>query len=230
MRTPPHIPDYSAPGKAWSAAARRAGLSIAVWGGLVALVGCGLFTPADPDPPFGDPGGINLPLLTVDPESAIVSMVMGIEQRSQDLYMHAFANSTSTADINFHAFFDIQDLLQYQVDTGAEPPSDWINQNERTFFPLFVGLRPVNYQVILTPDPNRPDEFPDPDNDVLYFRKYRIFAQAAPMGVGVADIRIQRVGIANEWKITQWNDTRDTSDTSIPTYGGQRLNSLTFGQ
>lgn len=230
MRTPPLNPDCSAPGGPWSASARRAGLSIAVWSAVIALVGCGLFSPEDPVPPSGGGPGTSLPGLTVDPESALVSMVLGIEQRNQDLYMHAFANSTTTADQNFHASFDIQDLLDYQVSTGTEPPTDWVNQNERTFFPLFIGLRPVNYQVVLTPDPNRPDEFPDPDSDVIYFRKYRIFAQTVPMGVGVADIRIQRTGNAGEWKITRWTDSRDTTVANIPTYGGQRLNSLTFGQ
>jgi hypothetical protein len=207
--------------------ARVSGLAAGLAAILVAVTGCGLFTPEDPPPPFGDDAA-RLPDLAVDPDSALVSMVQGLESKNIDLYIHGFADSQTTVDQAFHAFFDFQDLADYQVGTGAEPPADWLNQDERTFFPFFAGRRPVNYTVILFPDPERPDEFPDPAQDVIYFRKYRIWAVGDLVAHGVADFRIRRVGLNNEWRIVNWTDRRDTTATGVSTFGKWRLDSLSF--
>ena len=191
------------------------------------LMGCGIFSPEDPPPPGGTEA-VQLPTLTVNPESSLVSMVRGIETKNIDLYIHGFADSQTTSDQAFHAFFDLQDRLDFQVATGTEPPADWLNQDERTFFPFFAGLRPVNYEFILFPDPDRPDEFPNPDQDVIYFRKYRIYAIGDLVAHGVADFRIRRVGLNNEWKIVNWTDRRDTTAAGVSTMGKRRLDSLSF--
>jgi hypothetical protein len=191
---------------------------------LLLLAGCGLFTPATPDPPVSDTGN-PLPILTVDPESALVSWERGVELKDINLYMHAFSDSQVSTDVAFHAFFDPQDLLDF-ASGGTPPPADWRNSQEATFAPQFFGLRPVSYVVYLTPDPNRPDLFLDPDSDVIYYRRYRIWAQADPVGVGLVDLRLKRVGVSGEWKIVQWVDRRDTTATVVRTYGRRRLDSL----
>jgi len=190
--------------------------------GLLAAAGCSLFTPADPEAPGGDPG-ISLPILTIDPDSALASAIRGIQLENENLYLHGFSDSALSTDVGFHAFFDPQDLLDYTVTTGSEPPSDWRHGDEETFIPQFFGLRPVPYDVYFTQDPNRPDDLPNPDQDVIYYRKYRIWAQAEPIAVGIADIRIQRVGVSGEWKIVQWVDRRDTTASAVRTYGRRRL-------
>ena len=198
-------------------------LTAALW-----LTGCGLFTPEDPPPPGGTGSDFRLPDLTVDPESALVSILQGVESKNIDLYIHGFSDSITSADVGYHAFFDIQDLFDFQVSTGTDPPNDWLNQQERTFFPLFSGLRPVNYVMYMFPDPDRPDQFPDPSSDVIYFRKYRIWAAGDPVAVGRVDFRIQRVGVNNEWKVTTWTDRIDTTAAGVQTFGSRRLDSLSF--
>lgn len=211
MRTPPRM--SVRPG-----GPRAATLAILA----LAVAGCGLFTPAEPEPPGGDPG-VSLPILTVDPDSALASVIRGLRTENGNLYLHGFSDSTLSTDVGFHGFFDPQDLLDYEVATNTPPPSDWRYTDEETFVPQFFGLRPVPYDVYFTQDPNRPDDFINPDQDVIYYRKYRIWAQAEPVAVGVADIRIQRVGVSGEWKIVQWVDRRDTTASAVLTYGRRRL-------
>ena len=193
---------------------------------VLAASGCGLFTPATPDRPGGGGPGSTLPILTIDPDSAVASLVRGLEDKDQNLYLHGFADSALQTDVAFHAFFDSQDLFDYQVATGALPPSDWRHQDEATFIPQFNGLRGVPYEVYFTQDPNRPDDLLEPDRDVIYYRRYRIWAQAEPIAVGIADLRIQRVGVNGEWKIVQWIDRRDTTAVAIRTYGRRRLDAV----
>ncbi len=189
------------------------------------LAGCSLFTPEDPPPPGGPPG-TPLPILTVDPDSALVSMIRGLETKDINLYLHGFSDSSISTDIAFHAFFDPQDLLDFQISTGVLPPSDWRHLDEETFFPQFAGLRSVPYQVYLTPDPNRPDDEINPDQEVIFYRRYRVWAQADPVAVGLADLRIKRVGVSGEWKIVHWVDRRDTTASALRTFGRRRLDSL----
>ena len=209
-----------------STAAWRGLRAAALTGGLLLAAGCGLFTPATPDPPGGTGPGTSLPILTIDPESALVSVVRGLITKNQSLYLHGISDSAISTDVSFHAFFDPQDLFDYQNQTGSLPPSDWRYVDEETFLPQFTGLRPVTYDVYFTQDPNRPDDLIDPDSDVIFYRRYRIWAQAEPLAVGIADIRIQRVGVSGEWKIVQWVDLRDTTASAVRTFGRRRLDAL----
>lgn len=196
------------------------------WAALAALAvalavgGCGLFTPAEPEPPGGGEGTVRLPSLT-DPDSALYSLVSGIETKNSQLYQHAIADSpTVVTDVNFHAEFDPQDILDYPV----TPPSDWASREEKTFFPYLAGLQPVTYDVYFTEDQSRPDQR-GPQVSYLY-RRYRIYAGSQPLAVGLADLTFQRAGVNQEWKLVRWVDRRDTSDAGVWSYGRRRLNSL----
>jgi hypothetical protein len=184
------------------------------------LAGCGLFNPANPENPSIS-GGIPLPGLTSDPESALVSLQIGLETRSIDFYRHALAESTAISDAEFHAFFDPQDLAEYQTQTGHQPPSDWTSSQEKTFFSSFTSLVPIAYTVVFTPDVDRPDQ--RGDQTTLFYRHYRIFAGQAPEAIGLMDLVLRRVGVNQEWKIVQWVDRRDTVAAGVKTMGLQRL-------
>ena len=194
----------------------------AAWMG-VATGGCGLFTPAEPEPPGGGDEGIRLPNLT-EPDSALYSLETGIEKQSPDLYRHAIAETTVVTDADFHAVFDPQDTLDYQISTGTLPPRDWTSRDEMSFFPYFASLQPVNYDAYFTEDPDRPDQR-GPDVSILY-RRYRIWAGAQPLAVGLADLTFKRVGVNREWKLVYWEDRRDTSASVVRSYGRRRLDSL----
>ena len=79
-------------------------------GALLLLGGCGLFNPAEPEPPTQ--GGVHLPDLTSSSDSALFSLVSGLETKNSLLYAHALAESTVTSDAEFHAFFDPQDIAR----------------------------------------------------------------------------------------------------------------------
>jgi hypothetical protein len=190
---------------------------------LVAAGGCGLFTPAEPNPPGGGDTGVRLPVLTVSPDSAIYSWETGLELKNETLYMHGITESTVVTDLEFHAFFDPQDAADYEAATGAAPPSDWRSPAEKTFFSQFAGYRPVTYQVFVFPDTARQDE--RNDNEAIYYRRYRVYAGTEPIAFGLADIVLRRVGVNQEWKIVLWTDRRDTTATIVRTLGRQRLDS-----
>ncbi len=158
------------------------------------------------------------------PDSALVSLELGIINKSRDFYEHAIAETTIVTDADFHATFDPQDTLDYAINTGTRPPQDWTSQNERTFFPYFASLRPVNFTVAFIPDETRPD-VPGP-NETIVYRHYRIYAGSEPLAVGLADLTLKRVGVNHEWKIVNWVDRRDTVATGVRTYGQRRLDSL----
>jgi len=184
------------------------------------LSGCGLFNPANPETP-GQTGGIPLPSLTSDPDSALISLRIGLETKSVSFYSHALAESSVVSDAEFHAFFDPQDFAEYQSQTGHQPPTDWTSSQERTFFSSFVTLVPVNYTVVFTPDVDRPDQ--RGDQTTLFYRHYRVFAGSIPEAVGLMDLVLRRVGVSQEWKIVQWVDRRDTVGVGVKTMGLQRL-------
>jgi hypothetical protein len=162
------------------------------------------------------------------PEDAVAALERGIETKNIDIYIGAFSDSTSIDDIAFHALFDPQDILDYEVATGAEPPSDWQTPDERRFFPFLAGLRPVNYQVDIYPDSVRTDENITPDQEVLLFRHYRVRAVGDLVAIGAAELRVNWNGDDGEWEITRWADSRDTSAIGESTMGKRRLHSLAF--
>jgi hypothetical protein len=209
-----------APARTW---ARQLALACAVVTALAAP-GCGIFTPATPDPPGGG-ATVTLPLLS-SPDSALYSLQLGLTTKNSQYYEHAIAETTLITVADFHAVFDPQDTLDYAVSTGARPPQDWTSQNERTFFSYFVSRQPVNYTVYFLPDDQRQD-LQSGSDEWIFYRHYRVYAATTPVAVGLVDLTIRRLGVNGEWKITFWVDRRDTSATALRTYGRQRLDSLT---
>lgn len=192
--------------------------------GLSLSAGCGLFDPETPEPP-GTGNLISLPDLTQDPDSALTSIELGVENRNLNLYIHGVAESTTTDGPDFHAFFDIQDTLDFFSDTGSHAPADWGSQDEKTFFNVLIR-QPLTYEMVLVPDGTNRDS--RGSTVTLFFRRYRIYAGGAPVAFGIADLELRRVGISGEWKIVLWTDHRDseTDSTTVPTMGKQRLSSI----
>ena len=54
--------------------------------------------------------------------------------------------------------------------------------------------------------------------------RYRVRAGTTPVAFGGATLRIERVGLASEYRITYWEDRRDTGD--VPSWGKRRLDTL----
>ena len=188
----------------------------------VLLAGCGLFDPENPPTPGGGET-VNLPNLTGgSPESTFYSLRVGLETKSLQLYQHALAESTVASDIEFHAFFDPQDLLDYSQ--SATPPTDWTSRDEKTFFSQLATLIPVaSYQSAFTDDDPPRADILGPDEQTWY-RHYRLtYAPNQFLAVGLADLTFRRVGVNQEWKLIRWVDRRDTTVFSLRTMGRQRL-------
>ena len=198
----------------------RRWLLIVCVGAAVAAGGCTSSSPTDfvgPEP------AIPLPKLT-EPDSALYCIKVGIESKNLQLCTHALAESTVTSDVEFHAFFDPQDLADYGQ--TATPPTDWTSREERTFFMQFTTLIPVpSYTMALAPDANRADVL-GPD-ETVYYRHYRVtYGPSQFLAVGLADLTFRRVGAKQEWRMVRWVDRRDTSATAVQSYGRRRLDSL----
>jgi len=195
----------------------------AAWAALalsMALAGCGLFNPEDPPPPGGS-GNLHLPSLQT-PDSALFCVITGIATKTQQLYAHVLPDTLQDG-VDFHAFFDPQDLADY-AQTGTPPPSDWTSKDEKTFISQYTTFVPVaTYQAVFTPDENRADFFGQ--DETIYYRHYRISYNTPPqfIGVGLADLYFRRVGVNQEWKMIRWVDRRDTTVFNLRTIGRQRL-------
>jgi len=206
-----------------SPVSRSSSYGPALWLAIVlalGLAGCGLFNPEDPPPPTGS-RGIRKPDLQF-PDSALYCIFVGIATKSPQLYEFALPD-TLLDGVNFHAFFDPQDLIDY-ANTGTTPPTDWTSTEEKTFIGQYTTLVPVaSYNVALALDGNRAD-FLGPD-ETIYYRHYRVTFGSPPqsIGVGLADLYFRRVGVNQEWKMIRWVDRRDTSAFNIRSIGRQRL-------
>jgi len=199
------------------------GRRAAAWAALaltVCLAWCGLFNPEDPPPPQGSVG-IHLPSLQT-PDSALYCVIAGISTKTAQLYEHVLPDTLQDG-VDFHAFFDPQDLVDY-AQTGTPPPNDWTSKDEKTFISQYTTFIPVaTYQAVFTPDANRAD-FLGAD-ETIYYRHYRISYNTPPqfIGVGLADLYFRRVGVNQEWKMIRWVDRRDTTVFNLRTIGRQRL-------
>jgi len=161
-------------------------------------------------------------------DSALYCVVTGIATKNTTLYGYALPDTLQDG-INFHAFFDPQDLADY-AQAGNTPPSDWTTPDEKTFISQYVTLVPVSkYDVVTTPDANRADVL-GPD-ETIYYRHYRVSFGTPPhfIGVGVAGLYFRRVGVNQDWKRTRWVDHRDTTAVGVRTIGRQRLGPPTVG-
>ena len=185
---------------------------------LVAATGCGLFDTAQPQLPGGGPGGIP-PDFTL-PESTMVTLQRAIQTKNPNNYVLCFADTLIDSK-GFHAAFDPADLLDYQTATGQPPPADWTLTQEKSFFNQFIGSLSGDPEVQL-----RPDERPDgPNTATLVFvnRKFRVYTGPSTAAASSIGLQMERVNLAGEWKITYWEDRRDSTSSTVSTYGTRRL-------
>jgi hypothetical protein len=191
--------------------------------GLAALVawsavagGCGLFDTAKPELP-GSGNPLPPPDFTL-PDSTLATLEHAIEGQSPSNFGLCFAD-TLIDERGFHATFDPSDIQEYLL-THTSAPNDWTRSQELSFFNQFLGTLSSTPVVQFLPDP-RPDRQLG-TTGVIWNRRYRIYVGPTAVAAGSAGLHIERVNLAGDWKITFWEDRRDT--TNVPTWGTRRLN------
>ena len=120
----------------------RLALLVLAWSTLTGGVfsgGCGLFTPAVPEPPSGRP----IVLDYRSPEATLRTMALGIESKGQgaSAWLGAFADSSRPEDgPGYHQFFDPADVEFYEGACGCEAPTSWRNSQEQAFYLEFLSV------------------------------------------------------------------------------------------
>lgn len=180
-----------------------------------AVVGCGLFATAVPQPPSS---GNPVPPPNFDlPESTLATLERSVENRLTSDYALCFTDSAGNGEPGFYASFDPSDLADWQQNNP--PPGTWTLEREVQFFPRFLAYTPNFYEV--TFDTLRPDFEFDAETRV-WNRTYRVFSAGGWVAAGAAVLTFKRVGLSGQWKIRFWEDLRDTA--GIRTWGTARLN------
>jgi len=194
------------------------------WIALVACLllagGCGLFSTRTPTAPGGGPGGTRADFTS--PESTMATLARAVHDRSNTVYGECMPD-TNLEQRDFHAVFDPSDLIAFEQ-TGGQPPVDWRKEQELTFFSQFVAYLPnAQYDVFFSLDPGNGaiNNVGGPTLKVIYNEHYRVWAGASPVCAGAAYLTFERVGGSTEYKLTYWEDRRDT--TNVRTWGAARL-------
>lgn len=201
--------------------------------------GCnGLFTPAVPEPPTGNPIVANYR----SPEAALQTMALGIAAKAEGraAYLGAFADSTSPSDsAGYHQVFDPTVVDFWKQTSGRTPPSDWDFSLEQSFFLKFVAtIYPGHEFIAIFELGDRPDPDPVPTepNRVELYRRYTVFAvspadnSTSIIAIGLANLTFRRFP-GERWLITRWEDRLDPAVGAIPaeqdqlTLGRRRLDS-----
>jgi len=60
-----------------------------------------------------------------------------------------------------------------------------------------------------------------PTHKVIYHEHYRVWAGASPVCAGAARLTFEQVGAGNDYRLTYWEDRRDT--VNVRTWGAARL-------
>lgn len=192
-------------------------LALALLLSCLSTTGCGLFTTSEPDPPTGN---IVVPPNFSTPESTLATLARSVRGRNSINYGQCFPD-TLLDDRDFHASFDPADAAAFQQ-SGGVLPDDWNRDRELSFFPRFVTINTgAFYDVFFRQDPLRPDVSLGAEK-LIQNRLYRVYAAGNPVVAGSAGLTFERVGAAGDWKITFWEDRRDTADAR--TWGAARLN------
>jgi hypothetical protein len=180
---------------------------------IAILAGCATDDPLAPLDPGPGPPPPNFDL----PESTLATLERAVENRLVSDYALCFTDSAGRGEPGFYASFDPADLIEWlQVNP---PPGTWTLLREITFFPRFLAYAPGAFYA-MTLVPTRADEIPDTETRILH-RSYRVFAGPTPVAAGEAVLTFRRVSLAGEWKISFWEDRRDT--TGVRTWGTARL-------
>ncbi len=185
----------------------------------LAGAGCGLFDTAQPEPPTGGPAPIP-PDFTL-PESTLATLARSVNGRSVTDYGQCFAD-TVLEGRGFFQEFDPADATAW-LETHPDLPVPWLRERELTFFNQFIANPAFSgnfYIVNLFPDPR--GDINVSDSKRILNRIYRVWSGNAAVCAGSAGFTLERVGLAGDFKITYWEDRRDTAD--VRTWGTARLN------
>lgn len=198
----------------------------------LALSGCDLFRPAEPEPPAAGTGFV--PDYS-QPDSSLATIARALADKGLTIgsvaYAGAFAESvTAGAVAGFHHLFWPEDAASFSQ-AGGTVPSDWGFSLEQTFYSRFVRLRPDAYRMAWMVDPPNPDDI---GADVATIHRHYLVTshssdgtQTSVLAIGYADLRLLRFS-DGAWRIVRWDDRRDPgADPSDPeqiTLGRRRLN------
>lgn len=212
----------------------RLALLALVWAALTGGVfsGCrGLFTPATPPPPTGEP-------LIADyrsPELTLQTMSKGMQAKGDgaSAWLGAFPDSSRPEDgPGFHQFFDRGDVAYYYDVSGQEAPADWDVKKEREFYLEFLNVAPTaGYDVTFEVATQYPDPTPG-ETEREINRRYRVDAvgqdeNSQIIAIGIAHFTFTLIG--DRWLITKWQDQIDETvgvhpvDPEQQTLGRRRL-------
>lgn len=185
----------------------------------LACAGCGLFSTRPAQPPGG--GETVSPNFTV-PESTLATLSRAVHDQSTTNYGLCFADTLLELR-EFHAVFDPADVSLY-LQSHPSIPDDWRREDEIRFFPQFISNFEVAYTTYFTVDNDRGGitNVGGPTQKQIWNMHYRVWAGVTPVVAGSAGITFERIGNASDYKITYWEDHRDT--TNVRTWGLARLN------
>lgn len=184
---------------------------------LACLFGCETKSPEAPT--YGDPPATNF----TRPESTLATLARAVHDRSITNYGQCFAD-TLLEGREFHAVHDQADVLFWQNAGHPITIVDWRRNDELTLFPQFVANYPdFFYDTYFTIDDSRGGvvDIGGPTQKQVWNMHYRVWAGTTPVAAGSAGLTFERVGLATEYKITYWEDRRDT--VNVRTWGLHRL-------
>ena len=187
----------------------------------LACAGCGLFSTRPAEPPNDDSAGV--PPNFTTPESTLATLTRAIHDRSITNFGQALAD-TLLEGREFHAAYDPADVIEWQNQGHPTYIVDWRRNDELNLFPQFVASFPeALYDTYFTIDNDRGGiiNIGGPTQQVIYNLHYRVWAGTIPVAAGTAGITFERVGLATEYKITYWDDHRDT--VNVKSWGKHRL-------
>jgi len=157
------------------------------------------------------------------PDSTLATLVRAIHDRSTTNFGLVFADTVLEAH-EFHAVFDSIDIIEWHSAGHPTYPQDWRRHDEMAFFPNFVANFPDQlYDTYFTVDDARGGKINigGPTQMQIWNMHYRVWAGSTPVAAGSAGLTFERIGLASEYKLTYWEDRRDT--VNVRSWGKHRL-------
>jgi len=193
---------------------------------LIAASGCtNPFQPATPEPPSGN--GVVEDFSSID--AMLNTMGTAIQTRSTagaDAYIHTFAESLTTSQRAFRAFYDEAAKAAWLAGSnGQQAPDPWVLQNERGLHSRLSRIRQNDEYAFQwfrdTLSPNDTEIAPDVWSVHIHYKLFATPATTDPVliAVGFADLLVQKVG--QKWSIFEWHDRVDP-DYGVNPNGDQR--------
>lgn len=176
------------------------------------------FKPADPQPPSGE--AIVEDFSSID--AMLNTMGTAIQTKSTngaDTYIRTFADSLTSSDRAFRAFYDPAALAAWLAGSkGQTAPDPWTLANERGLHSRLSSIRqndPYVFNWIRDTKNSPGDQEIAPDVWSVHIH-YTLYAEPdgidpVIIAIGYADLLIQKVG--SRWSIFEWHDRVD------PDYG-----------